>query len=217
MSGVFDFSANTLAGEPCALKLFEGQVLLIVNTASACGFTPQYKDLEELHRAMKPRGFSVLGFPSVFPGTRGAFPILRAGKIASYSPGPATDRETFLINTNVYSGDSGAPVFASSPNGKLRLLGLLTQRIGRKEGSVPLAVAINASVISETLKLEAAQQRAPGKQRPEMPFPAPKGFQPTGVRLLGPPGSLRKVLGEKSWPRLRLKPASGPGDSARPP
>ena len=63
MSGVFDFSADTLAGEPCALKLFEGQVLLIVNTASACGFTPQYKDLEELHRAMKPRGFSVLGFP----------------------------------------------------------------------------------------------------------------------------------------------------------
>jgi glutathione peroxidase len=63
MSGVFDFSANTLAGEPCALSRFEGQVLLIVNTASACGFTPQYKDLEGLYRAMKPRGFSVLGFP----------------------------------------------------------------------------------------------------------------------------------------------------------
>ncbi|WP_438278539.1 glutathione peroxidase [Nitrobacter sp.] len=63
MSGVFDFSANTLAGDPCALNRFEGQVLLIVNTASACGFTPQYKDLEELYRTMKPRGFSVLGFP----------------------------------------------------------------------------------------------------------------------------------------------------------
>jgi glutathione peroxidase len=63
MSGVFDFSANTLAGEPCALRQFEGQVLLIVNTASACGFTPQYKDLEVLYRAMKPRAFSVLGFP----------------------------------------------------------------------------------------------------------------------------------------------------------
>jgi glutathione peroxidase len=63
MSGVFDFSANTLAGEPCALRQFDGQVLLIVNTASACGFTPQYKDLEELYRAMKPRGFCVLGFP----------------------------------------------------------------------------------------------------------------------------------------------------------
>jgi glutathione peroxidase len=45
------------------LKRFEGQVLLIVNTASACGFTPQYRDLEELYRALKPRGFSVLGFP----------------------------------------------------------------------------------------------------------------------------------------------------------
>ncbi|OJU28865.1 MAG: glutathione peroxidase [Nitrobacter sp. 62-13] len=63
MSGVFGFSANTLAGEPCALSQFEGQVLLIVNTASACGFTPQYKDLEELYRTMKPHGFSVLGFP----------------------------------------------------------------------------------------------------------------------------------------------------------
>jgi glutathione peroxidase len=63
MSGVFYFSANTLAGEPCALRQFDGQVLLIVNTASACGFTPQYKDLEELYRAMKQRGFCVLGFP----------------------------------------------------------------------------------------------------------------------------------------------------------
>ncbi|GEC14441.1 glutathione peroxidase [Nitrobacter winogradskyi] len=63
MGSVFDFSANTLDGEPCELKQFEGRVLLIVNTASACGFTPQYKDLEELHRTMSPRGFSVLGFP----------------------------------------------------------------------------------------------------------------------------------------------------------
>ncbi len=81
MSGVFDFSADTLAGEPCALKLFEGQVLLIVNTASACGFTPQYKDLEELHRAMKPRGFSVLGFPcnqfgKQEPGSPAGYPAI---------------------------------------------------------------------------------------------------------------------------------------------
>lgn len=63
MATVFDFSATALTGEPCALKQFEGQVLLIVNTASACGFTPQYKDLEDIYRTMKPRGFSVLGFP----------------------------------------------------------------------------------------------------------------------------------------------------------
>ncbi len=63
MASVFDFSANTLDGGSCELKRFEGRVLLIVNTASACGFTPQYKDLEELYRTMSPRGFFVLGFP----------------------------------------------------------------------------------------------------------------------------------------------------------
>jgi glutathione peroxidase len=63
MSSVYDFSAVTLAGQELPLKQFEGQVLLIVNTASACGFTPQYKGLEDLHKVLKPRGFSVLGFP----------------------------------------------------------------------------------------------------------------------------------------------------------
>jgi glutathione peroxidase len=63
MTGVHDFTAKSLAGEDIPLKRFEGQVLLIVNTASACGFTPQYRGLEALHQALGPRGFSVLGFP----------------------------------------------------------------------------------------------------------------------------------------------------------
>ena len=63
MQGIYDFTAQSLAGEQVPLKQFEGQVLLIVNTASACGFTPQYKGLEELHRELSPRGFAVLGFP----------------------------------------------------------------------------------------------------------------------------------------------------------
>jgi glutathione peroxidase len=63
MSAIYDFTANSLAGEPVPLKRFEGQVLLIVNTASACGFTPQYKGLQELHQRLSPRGFAVLGFP----------------------------------------------------------------------------------------------------------------------------------------------------------
>ncbi len=63
MAGIHDFTAKSLAGEDVSLKRFEGQVMLIVNTASACGFTPQYRGLEALHRQLSPRGFSVLGFP----------------------------------------------------------------------------------------------------------------------------------------------------------
>jgi glutathione peroxidase len=63
MASIHDFMATSLAGEDVSLKRFEGQVLLIVNTASACGFTPQYKGLEALQKAYGSRGFSVLGFP----------------------------------------------------------------------------------------------------------------------------------------------------------
>ena len=63
MAGIYDFTATSLAGEDVALKRFEGQVLLIVNTASACGFTPQYRGLEALQKQLGPRGFAVLGFP----------------------------------------------------------------------------------------------------------------------------------------------------------
>jgi glutathione peroxidase len=63
MASIYDFSAKSLAGEDTPLKRFEGKVLLIVNTASACGFTPQYKGLEALQQKHGARGFSVLGFP----------------------------------------------------------------------------------------------------------------------------------------------------------
>ena len=63
MTSIYDFSATSLAGEDTPLKQFEGKVLLIVNTASSCGFTPQYKGLEALQQKYGARGFSVLGFP----------------------------------------------------------------------------------------------------------------------------------------------------------
>ena len=63
MTGIYDFTASSLAGGEVPLKRFEGQVLLIVNTASACGFTPQYRGLEALQKEFGSRGFSVLGFP----------------------------------------------------------------------------------------------------------------------------------------------------------
>ena len=60
---VYDFSAALLDGSAMTLSEFRGRVLLIVNTASKCGFTPQYAGLEALYRAHKDRGFEVLAFP----------------------------------------------------------------------------------------------------------------------------------------------------------
>ncbi|MGJ4886070.1 MULTISPECIES: glutathione peroxidase [unclassified Bradyrhizobium] len=85
MASIYDFTATSLKGEEVPLKRFEGQVLLIVNTASACGFTPQYRGLEALHRAYADRGFAVLGFPcnqfgAQEPGTAEEIGAFCAGK-----------------------------------------------------------------------------------------------------------------------------------------
>jgi len=63
MPSIYDFSAQQIDGAMVPLKRFRGKVMLIVNTASACGFTPQFAGLEELHRDFGPKGLVVLGFP----------------------------------------------------------------------------------------------------------------------------------------------------------
>jgi hypothetical protein len=151
---------------------------------------------------------SILGFPSVFPGTEGGFAVLRAGRVASYSAGSPADRETFLINTNVYRGDSGGPVFRTR-NGKPRLVGILTERIGRQEGSVPLAVALNASVVAETLRLEAAQEWTRSQRALSLGREGRSDRQ--SVRLLGPARSLREILASQRRP-LRLQKSREPID-----
>lgn len=60
---LYDFSARTIEGQDQSLSAFAGKVLLIVNTASKCGFTPQYAGLESLYQDLQERGLVVLGFP----------------------------------------------------------------------------------------------------------------------------------------------------------
>jgi glutathione peroxidase len=63
MASIYDFEAQQIGGQTVPLSQFRGKPLLIVNTASACGFTPQFGGLEELHKAYGARGLVVLGFP----------------------------------------------------------------------------------------------------------------------------------------------------------
>ena len=63
MSSIYDFDAQQIDGQPISLSDYRGKVLLIVNTASKCGFTPQFGGLEELHKAYTGKGLVVLGFP----------------------------------------------------------------------------------------------------------------------------------------------------------
>ncbi len=63
MASIYDFSARSIDGKDESLAKYKGKVLLVVNVASKCGFTPQYQGLEALYRKLKKTGFAVLGFP----------------------------------------------------------------------------------------------------------------------------------------------------------
>ena len=119
--------------------------------------------------------------------------MFRHGTIASYSCGSQVDLEKYLIHTNVYSGDSGGPVFAVRNRGAPALLGLISERIGPKAGAVPLAVAIDSSVIRETLALLPRNPVMPEA----VPFDRRLGSrtQPaTALKLVGSQDLLKKVV-----------------------
>jgi len=84
-SSIYDFTVNTIDGKPQSLAEYKGKVVMIVNVASKCGFTPQYKELEALYQKYKDQGFVILGFP--------------ANNFMSQEPGSDEDIKTFCSRT----------------------------------------------------------------------------------------------------------------------
>jgi glutathione peroxidase len=101
MTSLYDFTAEASDGTRVPLQHFQGNVVLVVNTASKCGFTPQYEDLQKLHEDLAGRGLSILCFP--------------CNQFAHQEPGDAAEIESFCrLNYDV-----GFPIFAKiDVNGK---------------------------------------------------------------------------------------------------
>jgi len=119
MAGIYDFSVKDIHGKSVSLDRYKGKVLLIVNTASKCGFTPQYKGLEALWQKYRGRGLEVLGFPcnqfgAQEPGTE--------DEIASFCE--VNYGVTFPLFAKVdVNGDGAAPLFRHLKAAKPGLLG----------------------------------------------------------------------------------------------
>ena len=119
MATIYDFTVDDIEGKPVKLDRFKGKVLLVVNTASKCGFTPQYKGLEALYRKYHDRGLEVLGFP--------------CNQFGAQEPGSEQEIATFCqTNYDVtfpmfakidVNGDATAPLYRYLKHEKPGLLG----------------------------------------------------------------------------------------------
>jgi glutathione peroxidase len=94
MTAFYEFTVQAISGAQIALSKFRGNVILVVNTASKCGFTPQYEDLQQLHLSFANRGLAILGFP--------------CDQFAHQEPGSAAEIESFCRLTY----DVQFPMFA---------------------------------------------------------------------------------------------------------
>ena len=143
MAGVYDFTAASLSGEEGPLQRFEGKVLLIVNTASACGFTPQYKGLEALHRELSPRGFAVLGFP--------------CNQFGSQEPGDAKQIEQFCSSNY----DVTFPMFTKIDVNGAKAHPLYTYLKSEKPGMLGSSIKWNFTKFLVDRKGRVGARRAP--------------------------------------------------------
>ena len=119
MAGIYDFTVKDIHGKDVKLDTYKGKALLIVNTASACGFTPQYKGLEALYQKLHGKGLVVLGFP--------------CNQFGKQEPGSEAEIESFCeVNYGVtfplfakidVNGDGAAPLYKYLKTAKPGLLG----------------------------------------------------------------------------------------------
>ncbi|WP_343730049.1 glutathione peroxidase [Duganella sp.] len=138
MNTIFDFSADSLSGQPVNLSQYQGKVLLIVNTASKCGFTPQYKGLEAVYQQFKDRGVEVLGFPC---NQFGAQEPGQAGEIGAFCE--KNYGVTFPLFAKIdVNGDNAHPLFQKLKKDAPGILGTegikwnFTKFLIRKDGTV---------------------------------------------------------------------------------
>lgn len=138
MSTIFDISADSLSGQPVNLGQYKGKVLLIVNTASKCGFTPQYKGLEAVYQQFKERGVEVLGFPC---NQFGAQEPGDAGEIGAFCE--KNYGVTFPLFAKIdVNGDNAHPLFKKLKKDAPGILGTegikwnFTKFLIRKDGTV---------------------------------------------------------------------------------
>jgi glutathione peroxidase len=119
MATAYDFSATTIDGKTRKLSDYKGKVLLVVNTASKCGFTPQYKGLEALYEKYKGKGLVVLGFPSNQFGQQEPGPDDEIAEFCEMNFGV-----TFPLFSKIdVNGDAAHPLFKYLTSTKKGLLG----------------------------------------------------------------------------------------------
>ncbi|GJJ00389.1 glutathione peroxidase [Duganella rhizosphaerae] len=138
MTTIYDITADNLSGAPVNLSQYQGQVLLIVNTASKCGFTPQYKGLEEVYQQFKDKGVVVLGFPCNQFGAQEPGQADEIGAFCEKNYGV-----TFPLFAKIdVNGDNAHPLFTKLKKDAPGILGTeaikwnFTKFLIRKDGTV---------------------------------------------------------------------------------
>ena len=138
MTDIYDFKVDSLSGAPVDLSQYRGKVLLIVNTASKCGFTPQYKGLETIYEQFKDKGVEVLGFPCNQFGRQEPGTAAEIGAFCEKNYGV-----TFPIFAKIdVNGDATHPLFDHLKSKASGILGTesikwnFTKFLVKKDGSV---------------------------------------------------------------------------------